>query len=109
MQIDKEELVPVINARTKAIEAATIAEKAVNNAKMADMEFKLSIQQLYIEKGLLQGCRVDITTGGVAWPEDDIKGSEEDIKIPETIIDDVPAKSTKPTKQPKKASRKKAT
>jgi hypothetical protein len=42
----------------------------MKNARLAELEFKVQIQQLYLEKGLDANCRVDITTGAVTWPED---------------------------------------
>ena len=68
-QISKEDMEPIVTARTKAIEAAAVAEKALKDARLAELEFKVQIQQLYLAKGLNPGCRVDISTGDVAWPD----------------------------------------
>lgn len=68
-QINKEALQPVITTRTKAVDLAQAAEQAMKDARLAELEFKVQIQQLYLEKGLDQNCRVDINTGDVTWPE----------------------------------------
>jgi hypothetical protein len=68
-EISKEALQPVVVARSKAVDLAKAAEDAMKDARLAEMEFKVQIQQLYLEKGLHQDCRVDITTGNVTWPE----------------------------------------
>lgn len=68
-QINKEALEPVITARAKAVDLAQAAEQAMKDARLAELEFKVQIQQLYLEKQLDQNCRVDITTGAVTWPE----------------------------------------
>ncbi len=68
-EISKEQLAPVVTARTKTIELAQAAEQAIKDARMAELEFKVLIQQLYLEKGLDSNCRVDINTGVVTWPE----------------------------------------
>jgi hypothetical protein len=68
-EISKEALQPVVAARAKAVDLAKAAEDAMKDARLAEMEFKVQIQQMYLEKGLHQDCRVDITTGRVTWPE----------------------------------------
>jgi hypothetical protein len=69
-QISNEELEPVVTARTKAAEAAQNAEKALKDAKLAELEFKVQIQQLYLAKGLDTNCKVDISNGSIAWPDE---------------------------------------
>lgn len=69
-QISKEELEPIITARGKALEAAKIADNALKDARLADLEFKVQIQQLYLAKGLDSNCQVDISNGAVAWPNE---------------------------------------
>ncbi len=69
-EISKEALQPVVDARNKAVELAQAAQEAIKNGRLAELEFKVQIQQLYLEKGLDANCRVDITTGAVTWPED---------------------------------------
>jgi hypothetical protein len=68
-QISKEDMEPIVAARAKAIEAASVAEKALKDARLSELEFKVQIQQLYLVKGLDPNCRVDVSTGSVAWPE----------------------------------------
>jgi len=69
-QVNKEALAPVVTSRQKAIDLAQAAEQAMKDARLAELEFKVQIQQLYIEKGLDINCRVDISTGVVTWPEE---------------------------------------
>lgn len=69
-QISNEALQPVITARAKAVDLAQAAEQAMKDARLAELEFKVQIQQLYLEKQLDQNCRVDINTGEVTWPEE---------------------------------------
>jgi hypothetical protein len=73
-QISKEDMEPIVAARAKAIEAASVAEKALKDARLSELEFKVQIQQLYLAKGLAQNCRVDVSTGTVEWP----KATEDD-------------------------------
>lgn len=73
MEISKEALQPVVDARTKAVDLAKVAEDAMKDARLAEMEFKVQIQQLYLENGLHQDCRVDINSGVVTWPEEKVE------------------------------------
>ena len=77
-EINKEALGPVLAARDKAVQLAQEADRAMKEARLAELEFKVQIQQLYLEKGLDSNCRVDITTGAVTWPpEEEVKAEEE--------------------------------
>ena len=69
-EISKEDMEPIVTSRTKAIESASVAEKALKDARLAELEFKVQIQQLYLAKGLDPNCKVDISTGVVSWPGD---------------------------------------
>ena len=75
-QISKEELEPIVIARTKAMDAAGVAERTLKDARVAELEFKVQIQQLYLVNGLDAICRVDISTGKVEWPNE--------LAVPET-------------------------
>jgi hypothetical protein len=86
-QINKEEMEPIIAARAKAMDAAAQAEKTIKDAKMAELEFKVQIQQLYLAKGLDPNCRVDIANGTVAWPDQLVPQS-----VGEPEVDDIPKK-----------------
>ncbi len=86
-QISKEDMEPIVAARAKAIEAAATAEKVLKEAKIAELEFKVNIQQLYLMNKLDPNCRVDTSTGSVTWPDD-----EEQLQ-PE-FTDPPPAKDT---------------
>ena len=86
-KINEEQLTPIVSARTKTLELAQVAEQAIKDARMAELEFKVQIQQLYLEKGLDSNCRVDISTGVVTWPEE----------IPEALEES--KKTTKPSRK----------
>jgi len=79
-QITKEEMEPVVSARAKALEAASVAEKTLKDARLAELEFKVQIQQMYLAKGLDPNCKVDISTGTITWPDEDDQqdGEKED-------------------------------
>jgi len=68
-QIDLKEMEPIVNARTKAIESADAAEKTLKDARLAELEFKVLVQQLYLNKSLDANCKVDISSGTVTWPD----------------------------------------
>jgi hypothetical protein len=72
-EISQQDLGPVSAARAKAVELAKGAEEAIKDARLAEMEFKITIQQLYLEKGLAPNCRVDLGTGVVTWPEEEVE------------------------------------
>ncbi len=80
-QISTEEMAPVIAARAKALEVAGVAERALKDARVAELEFQVQIQQLYLAKGLDPNCRLDSTTGNVAWPDETQQKTE--ISVPE--------------------------
>jgi hypothetical protein len=71
-QLTKEELEPVVNARAKAVDAAQKAEAALKDAKLAEYEFKISSQQLYLTNGLEPNCQVNLLDGSVKWPEPEV-------------------------------------
>jgi hypothetical protein len=68
--ITKEELEPVVEARIAAVEAAKNAETALKNAQLAELEFKVKSQQLYLNNGLNANCRIDTKNGEVTWPDE---------------------------------------
>lgn len=81
-EIKREELVPVISARAKAVELAQAAEQAMKEARVAELEFRVQVQQLYLEKGLNPTCKVDLATGIVSWAEDVTPAVEEVVPAP---------------------------
>jgi hypothetical protein len=95
-EISKEQLAPIVTARTKTIELAQAAEQAIKDARMAELEFKVQIQQLYLEKGLDSNCRVDINTGAVTWPDVAIQA------VAVAVEEDVKSEEVKPRKKAKK-------
>ena len=93
-QISTERLVPLVEARNKAIALTQAAEAGVKDARMAEMEFKVHIQQLYLENGLNKDCRIDISTGVVTWPEEEV-----------VVASGVAEVEDKPKKRVKKAAK----
>jgi len=76
-QVSKESLDPISGARQKAIDLANAAERAIKDARMAEMEYKILIQQLYLDNRLVTDCRVDLASGVVTWPEEPTEAAEE--------------------------------
>lgn len=76
-KIDHDDLKQVAETRAKAVTLAKSAEEAIKDARIAEMEFKVTIQQLYLEKGLNANCRVDLGTGVVTWPEEEAEPTSE--------------------------------
>jgi len=76
-QVSKESLDPISVARQKAIDLANAAERAIKDARMAEMEYKILIQQLYLDNRLVTDCRVDLASGVVTWPEEPTEAAEE--------------------------------
>lgn len=70
-KISVDKLSGVIEARGKAANAAAAADSAVKDARVLELEYKVQLQQLFLENGLDPKCNVDITTGVVTWPEED--------------------------------------
>lgn len=97
-QVNKEELEPIITSRSKAVEAAQIAEKALKDARLAELEFKVQIQQLYLNNNLDANCRVDISTGEVAWPEEAPATTSDTEEVVEEAVEPTKKKRVKKTK-----------
>ena len=70
-QIPTENLKHVLEVRKAATELTDAAKQATTQAKLAELEFRIDLQQVYINNGLLGSCVVDIFSGNVRWPEDD--------------------------------------
>jgi hypothetical protein len=69
-QISREALGPISGARQKAIDLANAAERAIKDARLAELEYKVLIQQMYLDNKLESNCRVDLASGTVTWPEE---------------------------------------
>lgn len=61
----------IATSRAKAIELAQAAQTAIKDARIAELEFKNTIQQVYIENGLDNKCNISLETGQVTWPEEE--------------------------------------
>src|SRR5271157_1369150 len=71
-QIPSEKLANVIKASSKVTELTKEAEQAVLQARLADLEFRVEIQQVYLNNGLSAQCVLNIHTGKVKWPEPEV-------------------------------------
>lgn len=78
-QIEINELNNIVETRTKAVESANIAEKAIKDARLAELEYKVQIQQLFLDKRLSPKCNIDMNTGKVSWPAEESYNTVEEI------------------------------
>ena len=69
-QIPMEKLQHVLEARKSVAELTETANQAATQAKLAELEFRIELQQVYLNNSLFGGCAIDIFTGAVKWPED---------------------------------------
>jgi hypothetical protein len=67
-KLDKEHLDLILVARDKAAAASAEAEKLVSAARIAELEFRVTVQEVFLANGLDPNCRVDQTTGNITWP-----------------------------------------
>lgn len=68
-ELDRESLKKIVDARAKAVELAQTAQAAMKDARIAELEFKNTIHEVYIEQGLDKNCNIDVSTGAITWPE----------------------------------------
>jgi len=54
----------------RAQQASQVAQGMLKDAQLAELEFKVKIQQLFLAKGLNPACKLDLATGVVAWPDE---------------------------------------
>jgi hypothetical protein len=62
-QLTETELQQVVEVQGKAIRAAQVADNALKEARLAELEFKVHMQQLFLEKHLDANC-------AIKWPDD---------------------------------------
>jgi uncharacterized coiled-coil protein SlyX len=67
--LSKDKLERVQAAHAKLSELTKTAESAVTKARLAELEFRVELQQIYIDNGLNGGCVVDVFTGAVKWQD----------------------------------------
>lgn len=72
-RIGKEELTSIVTARNSALESSAAAEKAVNQAKILELEYRVLVQQIFLANNLKADCRVDQDTGIVTWPSETVQ------------------------------------
>jgi hypothetical protein len=71
-QLSKEVLTTIETARVKAVNLASEADKAIANAKVAELEYRVIVQQVYLSNKLDAECKIDPTTGVITWPEEPV-------------------------------------
>ena len=99
-KIELNELAGVVNARGKAVELATKADSILKEAKVAELEYRVAVQDLYLSKGLPSNCRVDVGTGDVTYPEDEAAAQAPTAEEPaKKVAKKVAKKATKTTKK----------
>ena len=71
--IEPEDLSVIAAAKQRAIMVATHAEKVVAEAKVAELEHRSTILQLFIKYGLDASTRINEQTGEISYAEDQIE------------------------------------
>lgn len=97
----------------KMAQLTMTAEKAVQEAKVAELEFKLSgqefqgqIKQIFILNKLDSQCKIDLGTGVVSWPEEQFEPLAKTINpVVETVVEPVKTTNKKISKKVKKSSK----
>jgi hypothetical protein len=69
-KIPDNELARVVEARNKLANATAAAEKAVQDARVVELEYRVLVQGIYLANSLPAAARIDPETGNVTWPED---------------------------------------
>ena len=69
MKISQEQLQGIIAAQEKANQLAEKSQAAVKDARMAELEFRVAVNSVYLENGLHKNCKIELSTGQVSWPE----------------------------------------
>lgn len=69
--LDKESVRLIATTRAKALELAQTAQAALKDARIAELEFKNTIQQVFLENGLDSTCNVNLDTGNVIWKDEE--------------------------------------
>ena len=69
--IEENDLQVITTAKQRAISAAQQAEKVVAEAKVAELEYRNVVQQVFLKYGLSLQDRIDETTGLITRQEDE--------------------------------------
>jgi hypothetical protein len=69
--IEENDLQVITTAKQRAISAAQQAEKVVAEAKVAELEYRNVVQQVFLKYGLSLQDRIDENTGLITRPEDE--------------------------------------
>ncbi len=61
--VSQEELRGILEAKKSVLELVKVAEEAARVAKMADLQYQVTVQQVFINHGLSTSDRIDDSTG----------------------------------------------
>lgn len=67
--INREELNGVGDLRVKAIKAAQIAEQSIKEARIAELEYRNAVQQLYLSNDIPIKAKINWESGEVLYPD----------------------------------------
>lgn len=84
--INREELNGVGDLRVKAIKAAQIAEQSIKEARIAELEYRNAVQQLYLSNDIPIKAKINWESGEVLYPDVE--------KIPETKTTNITKEET---------------
>lgn len=67
--INREELNAVGDLRVKAIKAAQTAEQTIKEARIAELEYRNAVQQLYLSNNIPIKAKINWESGEVLYPD----------------------------------------
>jgi hypothetical protein len=67
--INREELNGVGDLRAKAIKAAQLAEQSIKEARIAELEYRNAVQQLYLTNDINIKAKINWESGEVLYPD----------------------------------------
>jgi hypothetical protein len=67
--INREELNGVGDLRVKAIKAAQLAEQSIKEARIAELEYRNAVQQLYLSNDIPIKAKINWESGEVLYPD----------------------------------------
>lgn len=75
--ISKDELGNILVAKNKVIQLAQAATKANDEVKIADLEYRVVVQHVFIQHNLTVDDKIDDATGEITRLEDSEEGIED--------------------------------
>ena len=67
-KISDEDRLAIVKGRQEALNKAMVAERAVSEARIAELENRIKVRDTYLKYGLETTCKIDENTGSVSWP-----------------------------------------